>query len=404
MNMKTKLGILAITVSTLLTACGGGSSTGSGSTTNSGTGTGTGNNIIYPAFAPPFPKVVSINSPAQTITNPIIIPVFFPGTVDQSITVSYLQKVISNPSWIDLNQYGVGVATIGAPVVLTQNPPANMTTSQINTFVASNAASWAPLRGSEVFILYFPTSTTITDNPGAGYHTMTSVTLPVAYAVIPYVSLQQDAYLQYHELIEAVTDPYMKGYYYLDRDFTSINALQVGTEIGDMCLFTDFFYSNDVNQYTRSFWSNSNIAAGKPPCAMPTNSVQMFGAVPTMSIQVKDPFPIPNPSATNTTGAIQIAPGKSVTIPVKLFSYSALPAPMALTVSQTNINATKSNVASFSFDKTTGINGDTVNLTITAPTSPLVPTGSNITFAVFSTFTNNSVVQHGYPFSGMIVN
>lgn len=72
---------------------------------------------------------------------------------------------------------------------------------------------------------------------------------------------------------------------------------------------------------------------------------------------------------------------------------------------QTNINATKTNLATFSFDKTTGLNGDIVNLTITAPSAALSTTSPYVTFAIASTVTTADGAKHnGFPFPGMIVN
>lgn len=359
----------------------------------------------YPAFTPPFPKIISFSSTAQVIRHPVVIPVFFPGTPDQAATITYLQKVVSNAGWHDLAQYGVGTATLGSPVYLSQNPPATITTKEINAFVAEYAAAWAPLNGSEIFMLYYPTTTAITDNPGAAYHSNTVQAAPVAFAVIPYASLQADGYLQYHELIEAASDPFGAGLNTLDHDNMTFMTFGIGREISDMCLLTDFYFSSELNVFTRSLWSNERLTITKSPCAMPPEAIDMFGAVPTMSTQVRETAPSPNPAASNMNGAIQIAPGMSKTIPVKLFSFSALPVPMTLSVVQTNTNAAKSNLAIFSFDRNTGLNGDVVNLTVTAPKAALATTSSYVTFGIASVVTTPDGVKHaGFPFPGMIIN
>ncbi|WP_206105688.1 hypothetical protein [Sapientia aquatica] len=246
---------------------------------------------------PPFPKLISYNSKADVIKNPVVIPVFFPSTPDQANTVKFLQKATSDANWTALARYGVGAATVGQAVNVSQNPPAKISTAEISQFVQNNAATWTTLHGSEIFMLYYPTSTQITDNPGSGYHSSTTQTSPVVFGVIPYSSLMEDAYLQYHELVEAATDPLGGGIYLLDRDDISYSSFGMGTEIGDMCVLSDFYYSAEFGTSMKSVWSNQRIASGQSPCAASSGSLDMFGAVPNMPTSFKETSPIPNPAA-----------------------------------------------------------------------------------------------------------
>jgi hypothetical protein len=353
--------------------------------------------------------VISYNASATVVANPILIPVFFPSSPDQAATVSYLQELATSAQWNTLAQYGIGNATVGTPIYLSADPAASVTTAQIEAFVISSDTTWTPHpTGSEIYILYYPTSTTtITDLNGGSYHTSTTQATPVPYAVIPYQSLSADAYLQF-ETMEAASDPLGTGYNVTNQGYIQWLSLGRGTGLADMCTSTDSYYASALGQNIRSIWSNSNLAASLAPCFEPAGATQMFGGFPVMPTTYTDPYVIPNPAASNLDSAVEIAPGASVTVPVKLFSYGALPAVITVTAAQTNLNAGQTNLAIFSFDKTTGTNGDIVNLTITAPTTSLStssPGQAYITFYVSTSMTDSSATVHsGFSFPGLIFN
>ncbi len=140
----------------------------------------------YPAFNAPYPLVQGFQTPPSIIPNPRIIPVFFSNTPDQSATVAFLQSLIVSPEWSALAEYGVGPATISTPVALTSAAPATTTTAGINAYVSANAVSWATLDGSEIFVMYYPSATTITDDPNP-YHSyaLIGTTQQVPFVVQP---------------------------------------------------------------------------------------------------------------------------------------------------------------------------------------------------------------------------
>jgi len=353
--------------------------------------------------------VISYNASAVVVAHPILIPVFFPSSPDQAATVTYLQELATSAQWNTLAQYGIANATVGTPIYLSADPAASVTTAQIEAFVNSSDTTWTPNpTGSEIYILYYPTSTTtISDLQGGSYHTSTTQASPVPYAVIPYQSLSTDAYLQF-EAMETASDPLGTGYNIPNQGYVEWLNLGRGSELADMCTSTDYFYSSTLGQTIKSIWSNGNLAAGLAPCAEPAGATQMFGGFPVMPTTYADPYAIPNSADSNLDSAVEIAPGAKVTVPVKLFSYGALPAVIAVTATQTNVNAGQTNVATFSFDKTTGTNGDIVNLTITAPSTPLStssPGQAYITFYIGTSVTDSSATVHsGFPFPALIFN
>jgi len=428
---KTSTFPAIILLAAALGGCGGGggntssapstasnSSQDSGSTSSSGSTSTTPAQpaVPYPAFTPPLPVITSHVAKPQVIAHPIVIPVFFPGTPDQSATAGYLQSLVQSNNWGTLAQYGVTTATIGTPIVASSNPPATVTTTDIDNFVGANAAAWTPSpTGSEIYVLFYPTSTTsIANNPGVGYHTVrwlnpANFNSAVEYAVIPYKSLQADAYLIYHEIAETATDPNIQGYYWPNIDSTAWLSMYDGyMELADACTATDFFPESDLGQAEHAIFSDANVLAGQSPCSIPSsaaNSLQMFGGFPVLTATQASQKSSLNPNAQNIDHVVHIAPGASVTIPVKLFSYGPLPAAINVQILQLNLASDKSNAATFTLDKSTGNNGDTINLTITAPSTALSGSTPYITFSVLTMVRDSSGNEHyGYPFPGMVVN
>jgi len=416
MKSASLVALLACVLFAIVGCGGGGSSSGStgstGVTTVTTTTTTTipaATSSVYPAFVPPFPQILIYSRNPTVINNPILIPVFFPGTPDQAATVAYLQKLATSSSWAVLQQYGVQSATVGTPIIVSSNPPATLTMTDVANFVTANDGTWtASPTGSEIYILYYPPSSTITDDAGQNsYHAWTAQASPVQYAVIPqYSSVAVDAYVQFHEAAEAASDPgssgSSNGYLFPSMDYTGWSYL-TQTELADACVYTDFYLSSTLGQTIKSMWSNSNLAAGLAPCYEPPTSVQMFGAFPVLTATQANKYTSINPLATNIDHIITIAPGGSATVPVKLFSYGPLGGPISLTVSQTNLSSDKSNAATFKFDKSTGTNGDTVNLTISTPQAAYSAAMPYVTFAIYSQMTDAQGTHYGYPFPGMAI-
>ena len=327
---------------------------------------------IYPAFQPPWPTVVPITTPPITIANPKLVPVFFADTPDQSNLLAMLSRLNASSEWAVLGQYGVDSISSITPIVLSEAAPASIDASAIDSYIASRADNWGAPDPSKIFILFFPN---VTNADASGWHTSTTTTAghTIVYAVdAQYVSTYVDGYLTFHEIAEAASDPFFTGYGYLNRDWVAWENLVGGTEIGDMCLGGPFFDSNDLGIGTRNAWSNSAVSLGKDPCGNPASSPG-FGAFPVLT------------GGAGHNAAMVIPPGTSATIPVRLYSYGPLIAPMSLKALQLNLNSGGTNALTFSFDKTTGQNGDVANLTITAPATPLSSTTTYAAFAVEAT-------------------
>ena len=193
----------------------------------------------------------------------------------------------------------------------------------INTSITSKALPAPDANGQSIYVLYFPSTTTInqTDKSGnvmgtscqqfAGYHgSGTSGTTQYTYAVIP-DCLQPDGgtgtnlsegdtmmFAASHELAEAATDPYAVydtsgmlkslGYYldFSDNSTLPWNAAG-GGESADMCVDSllgtqdQTSYSADAGTFTvQRIWNNANAAASKDPCVPTTGSTPYFNVAP----------------------------------------------------------------------------------------------------------------------------
>ncbi len=364
----------------------------------------------YPAATPHFPILTSPVAPARVISAPILIPVFFSDVTARTDEVAFLETLATSTEWQALAQYNVHTATVGRAVQLTTPSPATMTEADVQTFVGANASGWATLTGNEIFILFYPPTTKFTDlGPFVGaYHASTSVqgvAAPVAYAVIPnYASLTgsapNPAYSQFHELAEAATDPSSAGYASLSDNelaWNSVSNLGIGgTEVADLCENAFYYASADLMTggsapSMKPLWSNANVQAGRDPCPEPSTTQSAFGGFPVLP----DSYTV----GTDTNAAVRIAPGASRTIPVELFSFGPLPSVLSVSAKQVGGSG-----LSFSFDKTTGSNGDTVNLTITAPATALSGAKPYAIFSILVSIGQGGQTQWGYTFPGLVTN
>ena len=337
----------------------------------------------YPAQAPMLPQV-GVNTimapPGQSpvvMPAPIITPVFFSDdpTAARTQESSFLQDLAASKLWSTLDQYGVGGATVTAPVDLSVAAGSSFSRSTTDSLLQAHAAAWegGTLDSAHFFVFFLPNGTTL-DVQGAGaYHTAVSVgtngTL-VPYAVVPLPSDASNQIAAEHEVMEGVADPsgYL-GYAQLQGAARYLWAPIVNnnsTEIGDLCeMYTTS--ESDLSAYVlQPIWSNQAAALSQDPC-VPGSGVSagvLFGAVPASSAIA---------TLNGYLGSFQgslVQAGKTVTIPLQLFAST--PDVGAITlgaiVKSVYTGSGSSDLQGWSLRvDSQGINGDTVNLSITAP-------------------------------------
>ena len=183
-----------------------------------------------------------------------------------------------------------------------------------------------------------------------------------------------------HEWVEAATDPVDalggafsltpppgSAYFLVDADHV-VWGLLGGSEAGDLCESEGlaYFKPADVGYAVQRTWSNARAAASHDPCApdLPgnpyLNSAPVLPEVVTFSSSL---------TGTLVTRGITIAPGQSATIDVDLFSDVDTGGPWSVTAEDLIYKNYGSyglpETLAFSWDRTSGTNGDTLHLTIT---------------------------------------
>jgi hypothetical protein len=338
----------------------------------------------YPAFTVDAPQVQFFGG--SILVTPKVVPVYFGNdqtTFTDQIT-TYLGKIPTSAAtyWSPaVKEYGIGVPTIAAPVQLGESAVASTSDAQIQTWLAQHiqsAALPAP-DANTVYALFYPTGTTITlgQNGGTscssfgGYHgNITYAAKDVAYAVMPrcakfggLTGVDAVTATTSHELIEAATDPYPSdqnnaGYAQVDNDHIIWEFILGGGEVGDMCAQNpdSFFKPTDIGNYVQRTWSNANASAGHNPC-QPSAGLPYFNSMPVLpdKITVGGQF---------TTKGVTIPVGQSKTIEVDLFSDANTGGAWNVTAIDAATLQQQQPELSFSWDKTSGKNGQKLYLTV----------------------------------------
>jgi hypothetical protein len=279
----------------------------------------------------PFPQVVYQGG--GILTAPQLVTVTFPGDPLASSFNDFGQTVESSSWWSSVTsgycESGgkpcVGVGSAATSVAFPTAPASSYTdsdeggSSSFQAWLTGAIASGdlpPPQAGAisnTLYLVYFPTSTTITYDGSTscqefdGYHgSATYNGQQVPYAVIPECSgesagetppittLENTTITASHELLEASTDPsnFAIGYALDFEDEQNFGWLDVeGFEAADLCV-DPFLLAQDEwpeNSFiVQRIWSNAQAKAGLDPCApIPTSEVYFSGA-PTQSFFVMD--------------------------------------------------------------------------------------------------------------------
>jgi hypothetical protein len=229
-----------------------------------------------------------------------------------------------------------------------------------------------------------------------GYHG--SVKSPVlggdvAYAVVPSCHfgggsvIDSTTSAMSHELIEAATDPFSSdmnvhdiGWYSFDQnhfDWMYFNELQ--GEVGDTCEFYyEAFFKNDSSfpYYLQRIWSNSSIAAGHHPC-VPVPPEPYFNVTPldTTSVTVTLPGVLFSGGMSQNTisKGVRIPAGKTGTFMVGFYSDADTGGPWTISATAGNpilgsqgdfLSQFNQSSLSASIDKTSGVNGEKAQVTV----------------------------------------
>ena len=201
----------------------------------------------------------------------------------------------------------------------------------------------------------------------------------VPYAVLPncgasslHTAIDNITYSASHELIESSTDPANDGsaaYQKIDADHLPGYVMMAGIEAGDMC---ETGFAGDVRLPSthgdvQAIWSNTAALSGHDPCVPTLPGYAYFNGVPVLTGEVNmdlSLFGIPWLSAQKITKGIVIPVGQSKTIEVDLLSDAPTSGPWQLSAIDDTMGHGSPEL-SFAFDRTQGVNGEKVYVTIT---------------------------------------
>jgi hypothetical protein len=218
---------------------------------------------------------------------------------------AYGDAMASDPWWGPTTaEYGVGALTSLGHVRLTDRAPTAATQAQIESYLLGLAAAGTLPRAADgtydgvVYLLYFPAGAAITLSDGAaacsGWHGVHgeagSGAMHIAYALAidcgPGRGFDALGYLEAaasHELVEAVTDPYVSSAPAYQASRTTIDRWSIYGELTDRCVGR-YVVRPSGFIFARS-WSNAASTAGDDPCP-PAEPGEIFYGVSTPSTDV----------------------------------------------------------------------------------------------------------------------
>jgi hypothetical protein len=334
-----------------------------------------------PGAHPAEPTLVNAGGPV--LATPKVLPILLSNDPDAGELIKFFTELAASSAWAaQTSEYGVGKLTVLSPVTFsptssTINDQTLRGAIQASTYGATPA--WGAGDPSTTYFFVFPSGTTIINQalkPSCtnfdGYHSEVAsgnVAMPYAVAVAcdgfygkQVTALEQRTIAISRQLVNAVTNPKTvtkPAWFQSDLD-DIIWSWVTGGEAGDMCLdfAPGFVTPSDMTHAIETGWSNAAAAAGGNPC-VPANSAEpFFNAMPVLTDSVKL-------AGSFVTKGVQIPLHTSKTIPIELYSVGPTSGPWTITAIDYETLIDVPTLLTFSFDKTSGQNGDTVNLTIT---------------------------------------
>lgn len=339
----------------------------------------------FPAFDIDWPQL--LGSDAGVIASPRLVVVTFDGDSLRAELERFSADLGSTDYWRETTaEYGVGVPSNGAPVHLAMTPPTLLDDQDIQTFLTlqldGSHPEWPAPDDRTVYLLYYPATTrvlmgglTSCTNFGAYHSALTVGGALVPYAVMPrcppnpnVAALSTQLGLltgvTAHEIIEAVTDvhPGVLPGYRLPTPQHMAFVTFAGAETGDMCQFNPAAWIVDpqLNATVQRSWSNLAAKAGREPC-VPAGNGPFFTAVPVMPDQVSMTLD----GVSLETIGLKLAVGQSATVPLLLVSSADTGGPFTITAMDRQAFFGQPRALTFRLDRTQGVNGEKVYLTIT---------------------------------------
>ncbi len=325
--------------------------------------------------APHPSQPVVMNAGGSVLASPKVVPVFFTGDdTAQAQIEDFLTQMAASSYWPAISsEYGIGAVTIAPSVVATETPPTtDQALQQLVQAHATGTGGWPANDANTIYAVFLPQGVVLSSGGAqscvafGGYHDETQN--GVIYALMPrcmsmtFPGLAAVTIATSHEILEASTDPHPQSnpaYVSIDDD-DAIWQLTPGAELGDMCEYSRAAYQPLVGSYyVQRTWSAASAASGHDPCVPLLTTPYVEAATNLQDITINAG------GQSITTRGIKVPLGMTATVEVDL--YSDAPAP-DWTVQAIDV-ASKYQMSSaelmLSLDKTTGHNGDKLQLSIT---------------------------------------
>ncbi len=358
----------------------------------------------YPAPHPPLPQLVN-QAGGKVLATPKLFVIVYPNYPHTQGLISFAQKLGASSYWsATTKEYGVGpIEYAGMKELTGETPPSDIDDKGIQKLIADKLTSGAlgTADTNTLYLVVYPEKTTIhldsqtSCSSFGGYHGDTPVTIggktnKYAFAVVPtcasfggLAGLDDVTGAGSHEIIEAVTDPFPStdggkdsAYATVDMDHFIWN-LAGGTESADLCAQNrDAFYKDsELGFMAQRSWSNVAAKASHDPCVPAANPVY-FNSAPVLSEDVLFTLPPSYGGSTVPTKGVKIPVGTSKTIEVDLFSDGPTSGPWTVSAADALVLLGGNDTLDFAWDRTQGLNGEKLHLTITVKAkSTIVPGG-----------------------------
>jgi hypothetical protein len=326
------------------------------------------------------------------VVSPTVIPITWPNDPFRAQIEDFVKTLGGSSFWTAaVGEYGVGAMTMGTPVELTSNPfgTTTVTETDISNWVSQQitGGTLPPSDGNTIYALFFPPDVSPLFGAACqkppypwgrtavfGYNDKVRVNgMPDApYAVIPrcpslnsLTGIDAITAAASKELVDTATNPF-RG---LSDDFDvwswwfGSNRFSGLVQAGELCAPnpSSFYKPSDLAYTVQRTWSNAAAQASHDPCVPSVPGEVYFNSAPALNDPLWDRV-----STTTEGGPGKIVPGvnltfSSQTIEIDLFSDS--PTEGDWTVGAVDMGFENAQL-SFQFDKTTGHDGDKIQLTI----------------------------------------
>ena len=330
-----------------------------------------------------------VNLGGSVLAAPKIVPIFFANDATvQAQVEDFLTQLSTSAFWTTTtSEYGVGNIIVEPTIVTTDSTPG--TDTELTTWLAGNFdgmhAGWPATPDPDaIYSVFLPTGVVLHTNFGdscdafGGYHdeAMGLQGQSIVYALLPRCGSGTSAIdsltvATSHEWIEASTDPRVEttpAWGDSDPDHY-VMSLTPGAEAGDYCEYLPSAAQRLVGNYAvQRTWSNAASLAGTDPC-VPAPTTPYLGAAAMFTSEMS----IDGDNGPVMTKGVEVALHASATVDVALYSDTATAdfTVKAIDVAQA-FNGTPAELT-FTWDTTTGGNGDVLHLTVTRAVSGQLP-------------------------------